>query len=596
MQEITKRVILGQRHANYTRTVEVMNSYNMYAFGIGIDKLITSLREQETKEEEDQRVRLTQFRTGAEVARNANQIKRVFRADKQKFEYSSKEEVTKAISVYTNQLGSNGEQLLDYIESESLLQNTVDPNSVTWIKYYNNPQGDDSFNPSLFSSKNVYWINKNKGAIVEAVLFNLDSVSYFKEKKLQAKDVPVYYTFEPNGLYYVTFELIKDILDNSNYYDAYNFEQAVSSEMIEEKIYYTFAYENPLDFLPLHQYGYLKDPITNNTSFVSYWHNAMPNYKELVDLGSMKDITTFLHTFPMRYEYYQPCDYVDIHSGNQCKGGTLQPSGNSCHVCKGTGGKTMTSGQSVIQLAIKDGENNIKPSDLAAYSTPPIEILKVQIEELDKMSGKISKTIFGVDLNTKSNVAVTATENQNYYDTAYDVLYDFTQSPVAAFDFFIRVIADTKNIKDVAPRLVYTNNYNLETEADLLMLRKVATDANANPETLESIDKRILLKQNKHNTAFMKVHDVMRKFLPFSSVDNELKSSIIQSLPSKSLQRTLALNFSQITNDIRFKYPMFTLKTHDEQKKIVDDVTQIYIDLALESESIVESIDRSEIV
>jgi len=263
-------------------------------------------------------------------------------------------------------------------------------------------------------------------------------------------------------------------------------------------------------------------------------------------------------------------------------------------VCKGTGGKTHTSGQSVVQLAIKDGENNVKPSDLAAYASPKIDIAKIQIEEVEKMSGKISKTIFGVDLNTKSNVAVTATENQNYYDTAYDVLYDFTQSPVSAFEFFVKVIADTKGIKDYSPRLVYTNNYNLETEADLLMLRKVATEANANPETLDSIDKRLLQKQNKHDLGFMKVHNIMRKFLPLSSIDNELKATLIQQMPNKSIQKALLLNFHQITNDIIEKHELFTLKSHEEQKVIVNQVAQYYVDIALDTDSVIGAVDRSE--
>ena len=103
-------------------------------------------------------------------------------------------------------------------------------------------------------------------------------------------------------------------------------------------MYYTYSYDNPNSYLPLHQFGYITDVETKNTSFVSYWHNSMPVLKELVDLGSMKDITFYVHTFPRLYEYYQPCNYVDRKSGNVCKSGTMQPSGHTCGVCKGTGG------------------------------------------------------------------------------------------------------------------------------------------------------------------------------------------------------------------------------------------------------------------
>ena len=118
-------------------------------------------------------------------------------------------------------------------------------------------------------------------------------------------------------------------------------------------------------------------------------------------------------------------------------------------------GKSHTSGQSVVQLAVpEDGEKAIKPSDLAAYIAPNIDIAKIQIEEVEKLSGKISSTIFGVDLNKKPNVAVTATENQNYYDTAYDVLHDFTKSPISAFVFCVNTMAEALGVKDAAPRLV----------------------------------------------------------------------------------------------------------------------------------------------
>ena len=95
---------------------------------------LTVLEEVKQRKRRKQRVRLSQFRTGAESYKNKNQFKRVFRADKLKLEYSEVDNTTKAVASQSKRFGYNGESLISWIEDNSLNQNEIDPNAIFWLK------------------------------------------------------------------------------------------------------------------------------------------------------------------------------------------------------------------------------------------------------------------------------------------------------------------------------------------------------------------------------------------------------------------------------------------------------------------------------
>ena len=178
----------------------------------------------------------------------------------------------------------------------------------------------------------------------------------------------------------------------------------------------------------------------------------------------------------------------------------MYPGGSDCPSCLGTG-KDMqhVSEQDVILIRIPTGDDPLKisPKDFIHYAPNPFEFMEMQKALVDEAPAKIVGAVFGVDISRQVTVATTATEERNHFDTAQDTLYQFTKAPSKMFKFSIRTFADYKQIEGVTVEIEYSNRYNLESEEYLMELLKKARDSQAPPEVIESLFKRLALKQNR---------------------------------------------------------------------------------------------------
>lgn len=600
MNTITKSVILGQRHANYNRTVDLAKDYYAYLEG-GEDMAakIKALRKQENKEQEDIRIRVAQFRTGRAIGKIATQFQRVFRMDKEKFSVTKandEQQAQETLLPYLSNFGKDGETLIQDVESKAMYYNLLDPNAIQWNKW--NPNGQ-VFEPFMFSSENALYYEKTKGLITKAVLKAFMSKQAIKGNELKTYNLELFYTFEGSSLN-ISIKFDKELETLTSFYSTEFVDEngnplEYEQTKIGDDVYFTYTYEMNYTELPLVQYGYIKDVQTRGETFVSLYHKGVPVLDELINTGSQKDVTQYNHTFPKLVQLYHPCDFIDGNTADQCRNGVMNISKETCPACHGTGQKTHDSGLDVIQLQAPESKDDafIKPNEYAGYINAPIDILNVQISEVDKLFVTFSEAIFGVDLSNRPNNE-TATANQNYFDTAYDVLYDFTKSPVHVFVFTVRHIASQLGIDDsqYKTNLVYSSNFNLDTLHQLLLQRKIAVEAGATPETLQAIDDKILMKQNRNNPAFVKMQQAMRKFLPFGSLSEDMKMIEIANLPNSNPDKVLFMKFNQITNDIMNNEKSFVLYSYDKQKAIVEQYTQKYVEQAQQSTELT-AVDRN---
>ena len=137
-------------------------------------------------------------------------------------------------------------------------------------------------------------------------------------------------------------------------------------------------------------------------------------------------------------------------------------------------------------------------------------------------------------------------------------------------------MAATLQIDGVKSELLYTNEYDLESEDYLLNLLKLAKEAGANSEAIENINKRLNVKQNRTDSAYFSVYNSMRKFEPFATIPAELKAQIILNLPDSSIQKALYLNFKEITEDILNNEPAFLMLDYNRQKAIITAKAEAY--------------------
>ena len=592
MEDVLRKTIEGYTHKDYNYTVQLAHFYSQIVTGEGYGELIVNYKPRESDQQKAQRVRITQNRTKSIAGKIEGFFKRVFRADKLAFDISHQDEDKSAlISQYTDDYGEDGQSLLTWCEESALFYNNIDPNAFYWVQH-TRVDDVDYFNPYVFTSTQVKDYNIDKGSVQYCTCQLSECVTYQKDNTTHTKHINIFYYFIKSGLQ-LAVELNKEVLQNSNFYDQFQDEEGNflgDTETIKDKTYLVMFEQSETGIVPVTRMGYNFDKKTNKKTYISFWDNATEEYKQLVNRGSEYDLSLTLHAFLQKIQYYTPCDYQD-ESHSICQGGVLHPSKETCPSCSGTGKKVHTSSQDVIevQMPSEDGEvKSISPKDLVFYVDIPFDIVKQQKEDVQGFAPKITESVFGVDISHQQGSMATATQITNYYDTAQDAMFEFTKSPQKLFKFTIKIIAESLDIQDIETKLLYTNEYDLESEDFLLQLLKMAKEAGASPEVIENINKRIVVKQNRTDSSYMNVYNAMRRFEPFSNIQPQLKASIVMTLPDSSVQKALLLNFKEITEDIVANEPAFLLLDYNQQREIVQAKAQAFSDIAVQVNSVRE--------
>jgi hypothetical protein len=490
------------------------------------------------------------------------------------------------MSLLTRNYGKDGQSLIVWCEESSLYYNRLDPNSFYWVKH-ERVDNVDRFDPIIFESKDVLDFELSKGVIKYAVCRMCETVSYKDGDKMSQIDIPLYYYFGEDALE-ITIELNTKVLNGSNYYSNFSNEEGVlpSKETVNQRDYITIIEPYEGEKIPIARIGYKYDPRTNQNSYVTYFDSAVSQFKQLAKIGSEYDLSLTLHTFLQKVQYYTPCKYQHKNS-HICKGGKLHPSGDICPSCQGTGKEVHTSSQDVVEIKLPDGsdEKFISPKDLVHYVDMKMDIVNHQKTEVDEYPKKIGETIYGVDLSHQPSGNVTATQVRNYYDQAQDVIYEFTKSPRKMYLFTLEVMVDILGIEGLDYALEYPNEFNLESEEYLLALLKSAKDSGANPNIIGSIEDRIVNKQNRSDSAYVSIYNAIKRFQPFGGVEPTIKEQIILQLPWGDLQKSLYLNFKQITEKIMDEVPEFIALDPSQQWEKVKEFAMEYAEKMKESNS-----------
>ncbi|OED34281.1 hypothetical protein AB832_07950 [Flavobacteriaceae bacterium (ex Bugula neritina AB1)] len=589
MEEQLKKVINGYTHRDYDRTVNLAKFYDQVATGRNQGELVINYRPRETDEQVKQRLDISQNRTKHIFGKIKGFFRRPFRADKLKFELTAKDDKSASyLTDLTKKYGREGESLLEWLEQASLHYNGIDPNVFYWVKHIVDNKVS-YYDPIIFKSSEVLNFELKKGVLVHCEMMRTEKISFLKGNKTQSATIEIYYYFDSNKLQQA-IEIDSDLLESDNGYYTKFVRDNAEKEAVNDKTFFVVDYEHETKGIPVSRIGYNLDDQTDGRTYVSFWDNATELFRILINIGSEYDITLKLHTFLQKIQYYTDCNYREQETKAICKGGKMHPSGKQCPSCSGTGRKVATSSQDVILVNITgvDGEKTtLSPKDLVHYVDYPTKIIEIQEAIVENSPSKICEAVFGVDISQQKNGEVKEVEVINYYDTAQDALYEFTKSAVRMFTFTVDVISANESIKDVTRSLIYPNEYSLESESELLFKLKSAKEASASPEVVEKLNERLFIKQNRTDSPSMAIYNEMRKFQPFGGVSKELRDSVILELPFKSLQRALALNFKEITEQIiATKKDKFLIANYEKKKQIINDIAQAFVDKAIADNSI----------
>ena len=230
---------------------------------------------------------------------------------------------------------------------------------------------------------------------------------------------------------------------------------------------------------------------------------ALPIFND----GIEYDLSKALHGFLQKYQYGNVCSYFEEteDGNNTCIDGIMSITNKHCDKCQGTGLVMHRSTQDIILMKYpEDKSEHIPLKDMVYYVEIPIELMKIQKENINDDIEEILSAIFNSQLPEMVGVqggAKTATENMLSFDNIQNVLYKCGNNisrvyKNMAMQVAIYMDSDEKLIIDHA----FPTDLQLETLDMLLGQRDKAVKAGVPYAIIENIDAKILVKQSQGNS------------------------------------------------------------------------------------------------
>lgn len=616
-EELVKQLIeSGEVHRDYTRTVELAETYKIFITGENIGKKLIQFVQREDKDLFAQRLRLTKATTPAMAASLRQPFAKVTRTDRIKKEFTVKQEKSK-IAV---------EKMMGTFYGAARKQNR---GLDYWIK--------TRFQELQFSDPNAWVVVEWEAAGLNEVLkprpFEVsakEAVNYFavndEVKWLLVKQCIHYKGFgrkpNPNAVKapgYVLPELTEAKKQDGFRYTLYDEDYTLVYEQIDSEyikasgrkleawesiitigeLEYIYAfYEPKLGYAPVLRIGYKRDEATNGRTFVNPWHDALCFFEKSLKTVSELDLTMTLHVFPQKIQYVQACKGPD--KNNLCREGKLKDD-SECPACKGSGYKLHTTAGDAILLKMPEtSQDQIDLDKILVYKAPPIDLVKFQNEYVQQLKQEAHQAVYNSLVFVRKNgsgiegqTIQTATENENNYQSIYDTLEPYTEKISEVWRDLVTTFAilSGENIEDVKVTHEYNADFKLKT-ADVLMIeRKSATESGAPGFLIESIDDDLANITYVGDPLGMIKYRVRRRFFPFMGSTPEQIAEQIASQYVPEEPKILYLNFNAIFKEIESEVPGFyeltdavtqskivLAKVADYQKRLKDQTPAITLD------------------
>ena len=511
---IMRAVIAGQTHPDYQTVCMKADFYYSMVTGKHQSEYILSYAPRETPAQKKQRLEIYHERTKDTTGKIRAQFEKVGAVEHTLTIENNTDALTSALSSF------DGMTLQKWVEQKNLFYNFIDPNA--WVLVYQDMDGESY--PIIATSHDAVDFQYERGRLEYLVV----------QGHVAADDKPAReYTLVAPGLQITAREQrdgVQSLGDETIY------------ENIDDKTYQIAVYETNTVTVPAQRFGYIPDYETNMRTYAGVLDCASSLYKKLMNVVSESDLTNALHVFLQKFQVAEPCNYRT--KTDRCSGGIMQVSDEVCPNCDGHGVITHTTVQDVILVkpADEDGEQKYIPlSERIHYPTLPFDIVKHQDEKVQQYPRDISMAIFGIDVTSRPNGSITATEIENYYDSLNQVLFPFAQNMSELYQFIGLQIAN--NIGNTTAQISHKYNADFELMGlgDWLKIRTEANTAKASPVVLSLIDAEILKKLTNNNTVQQAKQSVLEAVRPWAGLPDNIINTLINTLPLDDVNRFLYL-------------------------------------------------------
>jgi hypothetical protein len=550
--QVSEHLTKGTTHEHYDRTLSVAKfGYDMIT-GENTRDYLDEIRGRETREEKEQRNKLTNTLTPY----LCNRVERVFRKAERATGLSftvehTDENAKEAINEAMEEIHGR-KSLKEYVFNVSNTLNFTDPNA--WLLFMFEDYDDNGtvrtrIYPQVVPSSQAIQYKEHHGR-TKWLLRKVERM----DKNVTRTD---FYFYEAGQTVYLreTTEVDDDMEQGA---------AEVATYQLGNKTYRVLRYDTPAQSFPGARVGFMEDPATLNETYVSILTPAEGVLRDWIRSKSYKDVQQTLHVFLQKFTYGRRCTYETDDA--QCQGGYLN--GDTEHVCPschGAGLDLHTTEQHVIRMLLPDSREEMMPlSDLVHYANIPLDIYRDLKEELANLEEMFLNAIFNGGVFVRPTIVQTATEANQGRDDTHDSLHRYTQKVGELCELGAFLTADYLELDryDMSVYFVVPTDYNLESMGEMLAQLAAAKNAGAPPAVVQQIEKKLHSLVYQGSPWMLQLLQSFEEFKPFRDKNEQTAQIIVSGRPANDPDRVLWENWSDImtvvrieTNDEFYLYP-----------------------------------------
>ncbi len=573
-----------KKHKHYPRTVDYAKFCYQIMTGDDQRDLVVTYKAKESEEQKKQRMRVYNSRTKYVSGKVMSVFDKTKRADNLieviRYEGESAKSADK-IAQLEKRLADfyEGGHLKKWLDDTYQRLNFYDPNAFLVCEFanYDMVKKDVWTFPLEFSSEQAINYEYHNGELAWLIVrTRIKLIEVDGKGKKQEKDGWEYRMYAPDWT--LLLEQVPERPEGNYRTIAQKDgqpEQRVRLKMAggKEAEFSYVEYETKSKYMPAVQVGYLRDPKTQNATFVSPLDRAEELLRDLIVTKSEYDIAKALHGFLQKFAYAEKCDFRMHEPPDQCDGGLMRHTKTQCPKCKGSGLLVHKSVQDVILVEMPDvaeGDKAMKLADMVYYASIPDNMIKLLRDDLDQLVREVMEAVFNANVFVRADLVKTATEVNWQTESTSNVLSDYGDKESDIYKLFVRITAVHLLIEDdLVVEHKFSSDWKLETVDQLLVRRKSALDAGAPQEILDRIDEALMAKQYADDQEAVIKAKVKSLWLPFRDKNEANLAMVLAVLPDDDPDKVLWTYFNKVFTALELAHKDFYHFNPTRQKDLI---------------------------
>lgn len=601
---VLQQIATGTKHSTHKTTVDIASHWRKIVSGEGQEEILLKFRDQDSKAQREQRVKLFNTHTPYLANRLMTPFREVDRCESIRQVLDVKDDLEEKINdkmydAFTKETGNfyQGKSVDDYLDEMALEVACTDPNAYLLVTFLPFAEGEaPKTYPMMYSSREVFQKHYDHKEL-QHICFQVKMAPPAKPSDDYTGNPMYRYSLWTADYSYEIYdaeavrEFKIDVVGENYMRTIVKVDNNKTVEL------YWKQYQHLSGRVPAMRMGYLKTIVNDYTACESPFLPAKQLFNEHIQKKSTADNHITLYGYLRAFFYEQKCDHRE--EGQPCVNGKI--GANQCPACEGRG----TKGKHTIHRSEQDiitfnlplpanatDEDIVDLSKMAHFVPIPKEVMEFNRQEVDSLSQNIALAIFNTNVFNRSELVagLTATEIRYRLSSVYNVIGSYAKHKAALWKFIVEQIAHYHGIKGMLEiNREYPSDYKMESVTELMQLLKEAKDTGS-METVRKVEMDIVMKQYVDQPNVIQMHKAKVRFKPFYTKSETAALASVSLLPANNPKRILWLYFDDIFHDIEYAQEMplegeakqkrFYNLTYDEQSQVVAHYVAQYAALA----------------